>query len=337
MTERTAFFREFDFELRSTDGDGLTLSGYAAVFNSPTQIREYGGTFTEVIQRGAFKKTLSNGQKPVLMFNHGRHPAIGDIPIGVITKIREDDHGLYVEARLASNDLVAPVREAIELRAITGMSFRFEAIHEKWNQDRTHRTLTEVRCPELGPVVYAAYTKTSVDVRESIERLATVKTTSERQAEVRKLRAQLALSKSSVRTRAARIDQVRQLKGLPPKGRRMTHEERIALYERATGLKFDRELLELRQRNPYAADIEEARRAEQREADQRAARQARIAAVNRRAADQAFATAQAARKAEELRREGVRTGKVTPPSPAESWQARVERRKRNRYARAPYR
>lgn len=157
-------YREYGFELRSNVGDGLTLEGYAAVFDSPTEIHERGRTFTEVVARGAFKKTLSE-RTPVLMFNHGKHPLIGDMPIGAITSTREDVHGVFVRARLADNWLVQPVRDAIANQSIHGMSFRMNPINDKWNAARTHRTLLELAVPEFGPVVFPAYTGTEVSVR----------------------------------------------------------------------------------------------------------------------------------------------------------------------------
>lgn len=162
--------REVSFTLeRSEGGDGLTLCGYAAVFNSPTRIRgEVPREFDEVIAPGAFAKTIREG-KPVLMFDHGKHPLIGTLPIGQITSAREDARGLYIEARLHDNWLTQPVRDAIASEAISGMSFRFSVPKGKETWDRSGpmplRTLQEVRCVELGPVVFPAYADTSVMVR----------------------------------------------------------------------------------------------------------------------------------------------------------------------------
>ncbi len=162
-------YREFKFELRDdATGDGLTMEGYAAVFNSPTRISGWEGDFDETIAPGAFRKTLRE-RKPVLMFNHGKHGFVGDMPIGQIVDAREDDHGVYIKARLFDNDLVRPVRDAIAGGAVSGMSFRFEPIREKWSADKRTRTLMEVRVPELGPVVMPAYTDTSVAVRARAE------------------------------------------------------------------------------------------------------------------------------------------------------------------------
>lgn len=167
--------RSVPFELiRADDGDGLTLEGYAAVFDSPTEIDSWEGKFLEVIQRGAFKKTIKD-RKPVLMFDHGQHPMVGQMPLGQIRSIREDAKGLYISARLSDNWLVQPVRDAIADGGIEGMSFRFRPVRDLWSDPVKRgglrvRTLIELAVSELGPVVMPAYRDTSVSVR-SFERI----------------------------------------------------------------------------------------------------------------------------------------------------------------------
>jgi HK97 family phage prohead protease len=153
------------------NGDGLTLTGYAAVFNSPTRISSYEGEFVEQIAPGAFRHTLRNG-KPVMQFDHGQHPLIGSLPIASIRKLKEDARGLYVEARVFDNWLTEPLRDAIREQAISGMSFRFSVVKDTWERPTKGdpvRTLNEVRLYELGPVVHPAYSDTDVALR-SFER-----------------------------------------------------------------------------------------------------------------------------------------------------------------------
>ncbi|MEU8316673.1 HK97 family phage prohead protease [Micromonospora sp. NPDC049033] len=176
------------FEFRDGDaegGDGRTLRGYAAVFGQDTDIDSWEGRFVETIRKGAFRKTIREST-PVMQFDHGRHPLIGSLPIGQITDLREDDEGLYVEGRITDNWLMAPVRDAIAERTVDGMSFRFEVVREEWRDangklvrpeevmdllwmpgDRgpLRRELIELKCRELGPVVFPAYVGTSVSVR----------------------------------------------------------------------------------------------------------------------------------------------------------------------------
>lgn len=157
----------FEVTRSNEDGEGLTLEGYAAVFNSPTRIDSWEGKFDETIRNGAFAKTIRE-TTPILQFDHGSHPLIGSIPIGSIKSLKEDHRGLFVKARLSDNWLVEPVRQAIADGAVTGMSFRFSVVREEWEENRGQvplRILTEVRCSELGPVVWPAYRDTSVGVR----------------------------------------------------------------------------------------------------------------------------------------------------------------------------
>ncbi len=163
--------RSFAFELdrASSDGDGLTLEGYAAVFDQETVIDSWEGKFVEKIARGAFKKSMRENT-PVIQFDHGRHPLVGSIPLGSIETLREDAHGLFVKARLHDNWLVQPVRDAIQSGSVDGMSFRFSIVKESLADPANAkalpvRTIQEVKLYELGPVVFPAYTGTSVGVR----------------------------------------------------------------------------------------------------------------------------------------------------------------------------
>lgn len=156
----------FEVTRADEDGDGLTLEGYAAVFDTPTRIDSWEGTFDEVVARGAFAKTIKE-RTPVLQFDHGSHPLLGSLPLGSIRTLREDEHGLFVKARLSDNWLIEPVRDAISDGAVDGMSFRFSVVKDEWDHDADPelRTVREVKLYELGPVVFPAYESTSVGVR----------------------------------------------------------------------------------------------------------------------------------------------------------------------------
>jgi HK97 family phage prohead protease len=159
--------RSAPFTCRNADdGDGFTLEGYGAVFDSPTRIDSWEGKFDEIVARGAFENTLKD-RKPVVQFDHGRDVATGSVPIGAIEDIHEDSHGLFVRARLHDNDRVEPIRQAIASGAIDGMSFRFRVTRDEWDEsgDIPVRTIRDVQLFEVGPVVFAAYDATSVGVR----------------------------------------------------------------------------------------------------------------------------------------------------------------------------
>ena len=163
--------RAVTFESRSSE-DGFTLEGYAAVFDTPTRIDSWEGTFDESISRGAFAKTIEV-RKPVVQFDHGHDIATGSVPIAAIESIREDKHGLFVRARMFDNPRVEPIRQAIAGGAIDGMSFRFRVLREEWDEsgDIPARIIRELELFELGPVVFPAYESTSVGVRSLLAEL----------------------------------------------------------------------------------------------------------------------------------------------------------------------
>jgi len=175
-------YRSVEFRAAGEPGDGRTLEGYAAVFNQPTRIQSFEGDFDEVIRRGAFRKTLTE-RTPVMQFDHGNDKRTGSTPIGAIQELHEDDYGLFVRARLFDNELVEPIRQAVEGGAIRGMSFKFRVVRDNWldsageriapdeladmlaDGEPVTREIREVELFELGPVVFPAYQQTSVGVR----------------------------------------------------------------------------------------------------------------------------------------------------------------------------
>lgn len=182
-------------------GDGLTLDGYGAVFNRETVIDSWEGRFREKIAPGAMKRSFRE-TPPRIQFDHGRHPMIGSIPIAKVVRVAEEvdaelapEGGAHVVGRVFDNWLMHPVRDAIEAGAIDGMSFRFSVVREQWHQadgkairddealiaalrqaryddvpddQLPVRTLRELQVPEIGPVVWPAYTDTSVSVRSKV-------------------------------------------------------------------------------------------------------------------------------------------------------------------------
>jgi HK97 family phage prohead protease len=167
MTDQT-HTRTVDFELIRSEGDGLTLRGYAAVFNTPTEISDWKGTYTEQMGPTAFDRAIRQNPRPVMQFDHGQHPLLGSIPIGVYTTMRADTgKGLYLEGPVHNNWLTEPVRDAINSGAISGMSIRFSVPDggEDFDPATNTRTINDLVLYEAGPVVFPAYTTTSVSLR----------------------------------------------------------------------------------------------------------------------------------------------------------------------------
>ena len=176
MADSYRHLRAYGFECRSDPtGDGLTIAGYIARFNEPTEITDFLGNYVEQISPGAFRQTLrERGTGGVKMqYNHGSDPRYGTLPIGVWTSLKEDRYGLWGEGRMRDTPDVLSIRAAIEMGAIDGMSFRFKVQGESWAPAKgetglDHRTLTEVALFEAGPVLHPAYESTTVGVRSAV-------------------------------------------------------------------------------------------------------------------------------------------------------------------------
>lgn len=170
-----------DYEMRM-GGDGLTLEGYAAVFNSPSLPMSFaniegGRTFREVIQPGAFTRSLNAKPTVYLVVNHdilsSSLPLASTSPRSQTMGLEQDDHGLRVRAGLPDNERGREVRDAIARGVVSGMSFRFSrpvAKIEQGQDGNLLRTLTEVRLgPEVSVTPFPAYDMTSVAVRHLAE------------------------------------------------------------------------------------------------------------------------------------------------------------------------
>jgi HK97 family phage prohead protease len=154
-------------EVKITDGgsdDEMTFSGYGAVFGN---IDSYG----DVIAKGAFAETLrkahSSGQWPAMLSQHGGMFGEDATPIGIYTEMREDDHGLYVEGKLAPT---MKGREAYELLKMTprpaynGLSIGFRPVEFSLRSkpEEPRRTLKAVELLEVSLVTFPANAKARV-------------------------------------------------------------------------------------------------------------------------------------------------------------------------------
>lgn len=147
--------------------DSMTFSGYGAVFGN---MDAYG----DVIANGAFTKTIADfktsGVWPAMLSQHGGWDMSAEslTPIGVWTEMREDEHGLYVEGRLADTPRGREMYALMNMQprpAINGMSIGFRAIEwaNRSKPDEPRRTLKRVELVELSLVTFPANGYTAAD------------------------------------------------------------------------------------------------------------------------------------------------------------------------------
>lgn len=142
---------------------GTTVEGYAAVFNSPTQIGDF---FIEKIAPGAFTNSI-RGSDVAALLGHDDNRILGRQSNGTL-KLNEDARGLHFTLELDPDSPEGQTAiAAIRRRDIVGCSFGFQVLAESWEEgDRLPiRTLEEIRLFEISAVAFPAYNDTSVAVK----------------------------------------------------------------------------------------------------------------------------------------------------------------------------
>jgi HK97 family phage prohead protease len=153
-----------DVEARQAEDGTMRLRGYAAVFNDASVPLP----FKETIAPGAFRKTLSETPDVRLLINHEGLP-LARTKNGTLT-LSEDDRGLFMDAEIADTNEGRDLYKLVERGDVDQMSFAFRVIRQKWNEDRSVRTLTEVSLADgdVSVVTYPAYPTTTVEAREAL-------------------------------------------------------------------------------------------------------------------------------------------------------------------------
>jgi uncharacterized protein len=151
-----------DFEVRA-EGDGMTFTGYASVFNSPSE--DLGG-FVEYVAPGAFKRSLQSRNEVKLLWNHDSGEPLASLRGGTMQLV-EDSVGLKVTAKLPNTTRGRDIAELLRTKVIDSMSFGFNVIKDSWSRDGQTRTLESVRLFETSIVSFPAYSATTATVRSA--------------------------------------------------------------------------------------------------------------------------------------------------------------------------
>lgn len=167
-------------ELRA-EGDGMTVRGYAAIFNSETDV---GGMFREFIRPGAFERSLRNADVRALV-DHDSGRVIGRTKAGTL-RLSEDERGLAVEIDLPDTSDGRDLAELVRRGDIDGMSFGFRVVSEIWDmtEDVDVREIVELDLVEVSAVAWPIYPDTSLAMRSRDK--AKEKTEEEKQEAERK-------------------------------------------------------------------------------------------------------------------------------------------------------
>lgn len=162
------------FEERKKDDATLTVvRGYASVTETPYEMYDFFGPYTEVVTRGAFEKTLSTSPLVEFTVNHG---AGGGMPMahtrnGTLA-LSEDDIGLLFEASVDSTRSdVADMLKALERGDLAEASFKFRIDSGQWSPDyeEFRINVADLERGDVSTVNFGANPAASSGLREQPE------------------------------------------------------------------------------------------------------------------------------------------------------------------------
>lgn len=161
MTEKRAFMEAPELRA-SASGGGVTVKGYAAVFDSPADI---GGDWIEVIAPGAFTETL-RADDVLALAAHDSARILGRTSAGTL-RLQQDQRGLAVEIDLPDTSDGRDVGELVRRGDLKGMSFGFIVRQDEWDERAVppKRTIRSVDLIEVSAVGRPAYGDTTLALR----------------------------------------------------------------------------------------------------------------------------------------------------------------------------
>ena len=135
-------------QLRTIERNGLQVvpvGGYASVTESPYEMHDFFGPYTEIVSRGAFGKTLASSPRVEFTLNHNKR---GDGPMALTENdtlvLAEDETGLDFTAYVdPTRTDVADMLKAIERRDLSQASFKFWITAGQWSPDYTEFRIAE--------------------------------------------------------------------------------------------------------------------------------------------------------------------------------------------------
>jgi HK97 family phage prohead protease len=123
-------FKSFEVKELSFNGESRTISGYAAVFNNKDKAGD-------ILIKGCFAKSIQDrgpesqaNDKIIMLWQHDQHE-----PIGKITKLMEDEKGLYFEAFIDDVERGNQAIKQLESGTLNQFSIGYSYVWERCEYD----------------------------------------------------------------------------------------------------------------------------------------------------------------------------------------------------------
>lgn len=154
---------ECPLEIKELGDDG-SFSGYGSVFGN---VDYYG----DVVEAGAFTKTLA-AKMPAMLWQHDSAE-----PIGVWTKIAEDEKGLYMEGRLLTGKVsrASEAHELLKAGAVKGLSIGYMPKVWEWLKDNNGDSIRHLKEIDLWEVSLVTFPANEAAVVTSVKSLESIR------------------------------------------------------------------------------------------------------------------------------------------------------------------
>lgn len=158
-------------ETRMVSNGDMMVSGYVNMTDTLSYELGYVDKFVEKIAPGTFTRAINraqeNGQDIDFLAEHNDTIVLASTKNGTLS-LREDETGLFMEARIINTSSGRDYHEMIKSGIITNMSFGFYAVEDDWRSVRSdlfERTVTELELFEVSAVRRPAYAASSISGR----------------------------------------------------------------------------------------------------------------------------------------------------------------------------
>lgn len=151
-------------EIRALEDEGMIVEGYAAVFDSVTDL----GWMKEVIDRKAFDN--ADMSDIVMKYNHEDSVLPMARTRGGSLQFDVDDHGLRIRANLPDTTVNKDIFTLIKEKVLSKMSFAFTVKEEEYDYETdTRRILAFDKIFDVSVVDVPAYESTEIYARNKEE------------------------------------------------------------------------------------------------------------------------------------------------------------------------
>lgn len=141
-------FLPFKFKVAKAENGDMSFTAYANVKN----VKDHAW---DIAVDGCYQASIdthkANGTAPRLLWTHDTW----NLPVGTITSMEEDDHGLKIEGAISNTTQGRDIYVLCKDGALDSFSIGYRVIKEEWNQDAKANLLQEIEIREVSFVNFA--------------------------------------------------------------------------------------------------------------------------------------------------------------------------------------